>query len=99
LPAILHGEKAPASPAEQVEFGRLCALKKMNVAGARFFAEAFAAQHEPADDMEGSNRYDAACCAALAGCGRGVDAETLTEEERASWRRKALDWLQADLAY
>ena len=43
-------------------------------------------------------RYPAARCAALAGCGRGEDGAKLTEAERARWRRKAREWLRADLA-
>jgi hypothetical protein len=42
-------------------------------------------------------RYDAACCAARAGCGQGEDAGQLDELERARWRQQALDWLRADL--
>ncbi len=43
-------------------------------------------------------RYDAACCAALAGCGHGKDTEQTDDKERAGLRRQALDWLRADLA-
>ena len=43
-------------------------------------------------------RYDAACAAALAGCGRGKDEPPLDEASRARWRRQALEWLEADLA-
>src|SRR5262249_41638580 len=42
-------------------------------------------------------RYLAARCAALAGCGLGKDGAKLSEAERTHWRRKALEWLQADL--
>src|SRR5262249_54469091 len=44
-------------------------------------------------------RYNAACAAAPAGCGQGEDADQLDEQERAPWRRQALDWLRADLAH
>src|SRR5579864_4279203 len=40
-------------------------------------------------------RYDAACCAALAGCGQGPGE--FTEVERTSLRQQALDWLRAEL--
>jgi len=43
-------------------------------------------------------RYRAARCAALAGCAFGKDATKLSEAERANLRRKALGWLEADLA-
>src|SRR5262249_6160003 len=43
-------------------------------------------------------RYDAACAAVLAGCGRGEDPTRLTEEERDQFRKQALRWLTDDLA-
>ena len=56
---------------------------------------------QPVGTVEGLStecRYPAARCAALAGCGRGMDAAALGEAERARWRRQARDWLRADLA-
>jgi tetratricopeptide (TPR) repeat protein len=99
LPAILRGEKAPASPAERIEFAKLCAIKKLNDAGARLFQEAFIAQPELADDLESGYRYNAACCAALAGSGLIVDGDSLNEAQRAAWRRQALLWLRAEFAH
>jgi tetratricopeptide (TPR) repeat protein len=66
-------------------------------AAARFYAEAFAAHPQLPDDLRFQNRYNAACAAALAGCGRGQDAAGLDDAERARLRRQALDWLRADL--
>jgi hypothetical protein len=45
------------------------------------------------------HRYDAACAAALAGCGRGHDAATRDKDELARWRKQAFDWLRADLTW
>jgi serine/threonine-protein kinase len=60
-----------------------------------------AAREQSFDDrIEALNtecRYLAARCAALACCGRGKDGAKLSEAERTNWRRKALEWLQADL--
>jgi tetratricopeptide (TPR) repeat protein len=42
-------------------------------------------------------RYRAARCAALAGCGLGKDEAKLGEADRAHWRKRALEWLRADL--
>jgi hypothetical protein len=44
------------------------------------------------------DRYKDACAAALAGCGQGKDADQTDSNARAHLRRKALDWLRADLA-
>src|SRR5262249_6564766 len=43
-------------------------------------------------------RYHAACAAALAAAGKGVDADKLDAKEKTGLRREALKWLRADLA-
>jgi hypothetical protein len=43
------------------------------------------------------HRYNAACAAALAGCGQGKDADKLDTKERAELRQQAIKWLQSDL--
>jgi tetratricopeptide (TPR) repeat protein len=45
-----------------------------------------------------ARRYEAACAAALAGCGRGADAGRLPEAEKARLRGQALAWLRAERA-
>jgi eukaryotic-like serine/threonine-protein kinase len=65
---------------------------------ARFSSEAFAADPKLADDQKAGHRYNAACYAALAGCGQGRDADKVDDKEKARLRRQALDRLQADLA-
>jgi serine/threonine protein kinase/Flp pilus assembly protein TadD len=99
LPALLKGEALPASAGERLAFARFCQRpKKLYVAAARWYAEAFEAQPELADDLQHANRYNAACAAALAGCGQGEDAQALDEKERSRLRQQALDWLRADLS-
>ena len=97
LPGFLDGKATPASADERVELAGLCALKGLNAAAARFYEDAFAAAPKLADDLGAAHRYDAACAAALAGCGRGQDANKLDDQGRARLRRQALDWLWADL--
>jgi hypothetical protein len=72
--------------------------KKRFAAAARLYAEAFDAGPKLADDLRAAHRYNAACCAALAGCGQGKDAAGLGEEECGPLRRMARSWLRADLA-
>jgi serine/threonine protein kinase/Flp pilus assembly protein TadD len=98
LPAFLEGKGTPASSAERLELAGLCALKRLNRAAVRFYADAFAAQPKLAEDLGAPHRYNAACAAALAGCGQGKDANQLDDAERARLRRQAVTWLQADLA-
>jgi serine/threonine-protein kinase len=97
LPAVLGGSEKPAGAGEQIEFARLCALKRRYAAAARFWRGAFAAAPKLAEMEPGSPRYNAACAAALAGYGLGKDADKLDDQERARWRRQALDWLRQDL--
>jgi serine/threonine-protein kinase len=97
LPAILRGKEKPANAAEQIEFARLCFLKKLYATAAGFFADAFARKPELAEHPRTGYRYDAACLAALAGCGRGADGAEVSDAERARWRARARRWLRADL--
>jgi tetratricopeptide (TPR) repeat protein len=100
LPAILSGQKQPADPAERLALAQLCQLpcKKHYVAATRFYREAFAEKPQLADDLRVQPRYNAACAAALAGCGQGKDADQLDPKARARLRQQALDWLRAELA-
>jgi serine/threonine-protein kinase len=99
LQAILQGTMKPADAAECLALAQLCQQhKQLYVASACFSTEAFAKQPKLADDLQRQHRYNAACAAALAGCGAGKDAGQLGEPVRRSWRQQALDWLRADLA-
>jgi tetratricopeptide (TPR) repeat protein len=98
LSAVLEGKADPKDAAECLVFARLCQEHhKRYAAAARYYEEAFAAQPALAEDLASDDRYNAACAAALAGCGEGQDAAGLDDEERARLRRQALDWLRADL--
>jgi serine/threonine-protein kinase len=98
LPKILNGKIQPADIAERLELAQFClSHKRLPLAALRYYEEAFAAQPSLVDDLQTQQRYNAACAAALAGCGQGNDAGNRTEEERTCWRRQALDWLRADL--
>jgi tetratricopeptide (TPR) repeat protein len=99
LPKVLKGEAQPTNTAEQLALARLSQEhKKLYAAATRFYADAFTAEPKLADDLDAGTRYNAACAAALAGCGQGQDAVKLNDQERALLRRQALDWLRADLA-
>jgi serine/threonine protein kinase/Flp pilus assembly protein TadD len=99
LAAVLEGKAQPKDADERIAFARLCQeQRKRCVAAERFYADAFTAQPTLADDLQRQHRYNAACAAALAGCGQGKDADSLDDKERARLRRQALDWCRADLA-
>jgi serine/threonine-protein kinase len=98
LSAVLRGQARPAGAAEALQLALLCQRpKQLHAAASRLFADAFAAQPKLADDLQAAHRYNAACSAALAGCGQGQDAAGLDAGQRARLRQQALGWLRADL--
>jgi tetratricopeptide (TPR) repeat protein len=100
LPGVLAGKDKPKTPAEMYELGHICSAPLQNryVDAVRLFAEAFAADPKLAEDLNSGNRYNAACAAALGGCGKGKDSVTQKDKDRARLREQALKWLHADLA-
>jgi serine/threonine-protein kinase len=97
MSAVLSGKDQPADAAERLALASFCQEhKKQYLAAVRLYADAFTEQ--PAlGTMVLGRRYNAACAAALAGCGKGKDAPTdATERDRL--RGQALDWLRAELA-
>jgi serine/threonine-protein kinase len=98
LPAIVRGDEKPANTGEALEFARVCYLKKQYAAAALLLADALTDKPALAESLESGNRYNAACAAALAGCGRGEEGDKLTEDQRLHWRNLAYAWLHADLA-
>jgi Flp pilus assembly protein TadD len=97
LPEVLAGRLKPSDTTEMLGFAQLCYEKKLQNASARFWSQAFQAQPKLADDVQVPNRYNAACAAALAGCGQGKDEPAPDEAAKARWRKQATDWLKADL--
>jgi serine/threonine protein kinase/Flp pilus assembly protein TadD len=99
LPGYLDGKTQPNTVAERMELCKLCLLKRLPRAAVRFYEEAVAVAVEPGlvDNPALPHRYNAACAAALAGCGLGKDSEELDAKERARLRQQALEWLRADL--
>ena len=80
LLAVLEGKDKPASAADRVAIAQVCYDKALHAAAARFLGEAFQADGKLAEDMKAGNRYNAACSAALAGCGNSKDAPPPDQE-------------------
>jgi serine/threonine protein kinase/tetratricopeptide (TPR) repeat protein len=99
LAAFLTKKATPADPPECLRLSQVCQYKRIYASAAQFAADAFAGDARLVEPVQFGARYEAACCAALAGCKQGEDANTLNEVARARWRRQALDWLRADLAW
>jgi serine/threonine protein kinase len=98
LAGLLRKQRQPATTAERLVLAWIFQEAKMNyVEAARLYRDAFAADPKWNGAQPSDHRYNAACAAALAGCGLGRDAGTLDETERARLRQQALDWLRAEL--
>jgi tetratricopeptide (TPR) repeat protein len=98
LPDILSGKEQPANDRERADYADLCQKKRLYAAAARLYGKAIRDNPELVASPDDGLRYDAACAAALAGCGKREDAAQVDEAERGRWRQQALDWLRADLA-
>jgi tetratricopeptide (TPR) repeat protein len=98
LPAARAGKLKPADAIESLIFAQLCHAKMIYGGAAGFGAEGHQAQPKLADDMQAQSRYNAACSAALAGCGQGKDDPPLDKPAKARWRKQAIEWLKGDLA-
>ena len=99
LDDVIAGKSTPVSPEEAMEFANLCyrPFLKRYAAATRLAAAAFAGNGKLAEDLTELRRYNAACCAALSGCGQGTDAPP-EPDRRAGLRDQALAWLRAELA-
>jgi eukaryotic-like serine/threonine-protein kinase len=96
--AFLEGKYWPHDNTERLAFLGVCRFKNLNLAAARLYVDAFAADPTLADDYHANHRSNAACAAALVGCGGASDGRPLSEAERAGWRKQTCAWLKADLA-
>jgi serine/threonine-protein kinase len=97
LPAVLSGKEPVHDAVQRGQYAELCLLKHLYAAAARLYGETITAQPALVASPANGVRYNAACAAALAGCGVGGDADKLTDALRAEFRKQALDWLRADL--
>jgi serine/threonine-protein kinase len=99
LTKVLNGELRLTQVSERLALANMCLrYKRLYLTAFRIYREAFAEQPKLADDLQQPHRYNAACAAALAGCGQGKDADQTDIKERLRLRQQTLDWLSADLA-
>ena len=90
---------APGSPAERVGFAEMSYDRKRYATAARLWSEALEADPNLGEDRRAGHRYNAACRAALAAAGKGVDEPADPDEAvKARLRGGVLGWLQAELA-
>ncbi len=96
--ALLSGEEKPADNAERLLVAQLCYDMGRYAGAARFWDEALALDHKLGDGRTAQHRYNAACAAALAGCGLGKDNPKPDQAARGVLRAKARGWLSEELA-
>jgi tetratricopeptide (TPR) repeat protein/tRNA A-37 threonylcarbamoyl transferase component Bud32 len=97
LPKFLEGTHEPEDNDERLALLGVCQFTNRTRALARLYADAFAGDPSLAENLAGRYRFKAACAAALAGSGLGLDAAVLSEADREHWRWQARQWLRADL--
>ncbi len=99
LLSIVGGEQRASDGNEGILAAVLAYDRKRNAASADLYEQAFVLDAALASDMVNQHRYNAACAAALAGCGQGEDATDLSADDRARLRKQAVAWLHADLKF
>jgi serine/threonine-protein kinase len=99
LPSLLSREALPKDNPERLLLASFCQEdKRLYAVSADFYEDAFKADPKLGDDLGRGYRYAAACAAAMAARGRGIGVATLDDGQRACLRKRALEWLRADLA-
>src|SRR5262249_1651161 len=71
--------------------------KALHKTAAKLWSDALDANSKLGDDRQAQHRYNGACAAALAGCGKGKDDPPPSDDEKTKLRRQALDWLKTEL--
>jgi tetratricopeptide (TPR) repeat protein len=101
LKAFLAGQDVPSDAAVLGQMASLAQqpFKQRYLTAARLYCAAFVAEPTLAENVPSGARYNAACAAALAGCGKGERGRWLSEQQRVGWRLQARDWLRADLSW
>jgi tetratricopeptide (TPR) repeat protein len=97
LKAIVKGEQRPKDVGERLQFAQRAYEIARHSAAARLWQEALDADPKLGDDRRALYRYNAACAAALAGCGQGKDDPPPSGDQKTKLRQQALDWLTAEL--
>ena len=98
LPMVLAGTSRPKNAAERAELAAIASTKMLHAAAALLYTEAFAEQPALAGSTITGRRYNAALSAAMASLQIANDDPPSENASRASLRKRALEWLEADLA-
>ncbi|MHC5537455.1 hypothetical protein ACYOEI_04390, partial [Singulisphaera rosea] len=91
------GRYQPRSLKEKVGSLGVCQSEGRYANASSIYGELLAADARLANDLNAGIRYRAACIAALAGAGLGVEGAGLDSNARLRWRQQSRDWLRDDL--
>jgi hypothetical protein len=98
LPAIVAGKEIPEDAATVRALAQWHYFYRgQPLAAVRLYEVLFTRQPPAADDLASRLRFEAAGAAALAASGSGAEAAKLDAGAKAGLRKKALEWLRADL--
>ena len=76
-------------PIEGGDLAQLCYDRHFFAPSAAIWSAGFAADPKLADEMQAQTRYNAACSAALAAAGKGIEKPPLDDKTKAHWRQQA----------
>jgi tetratricopeptide (TPR) repeat protein len=96
LAVVLEGQ-APANDAQRLQLALRAYEKELFAVSARLYAEALANAPGLGSDRRDQHAYNAACVAALAGCGRGKDEPPPDAAARVMLRGQAIGWLKGEI--
>jgi len=97
LPALVAGREKAEDGGEALQVAWLLAHQAQYAAAAEFFGVAFELEPALANNVQAGNRFNAACAALVAGSIRDQGGRKLDAKERERLRRRAIEWLQAEL--
>ena len=97
LAAILRGDRPKDGP-ERLALAQHAYDTGRYTAATKLLGEALEIDPKLRDDRQAQHCYNAACDAALAGTGKGIDNPSPDASARAKLRKQARDWLEVELA-
>jgi eukaryotic-like serine/threonine-protein kinase len=97
LAVVLKGEGRPKDNAERLALALLCHESNRFATAARLTAEALETDPKLGDNLQDAHRHHAACAAALAALGQGMDDPRPDQTARDRFLAQARDWMRADL--
>jgi eukaryotic-like serine/threonine-protein kinase len=98
LAGILKGDQTPRNNSERLELAQRAYEVALHSSATQLWIEALTADPSLMDNRQAQHGYNAACAAALAGCGQGKDDPRPDDAAKAKLRRQAHDWLRRELA-